>query len=224
MLPPAAFREGSLARALAGSTDCRLPCWLGIDMGASTEEDVHAWLDSLGLTSRLVIEQQSDTGFIMRANNVNPGNVWAHQVQYMYLTVHRSRAAMMGLYGVRLPGEPAEEIQGLVMLLGVPEAILLDPALGEDALGYSLRLVYPSRGLEVQFSGVADQAEVEGKVQDALCLARHRELEASVLIYDRTYHLLSASDMNWDWAKRFGVDETELLSWMLDPERCLPVP
>lgn len=224
LLPATAFKPGSLAAGLAGSPDCQLPCWLGLTLGVSNEANARAWLDSLGLTPRFEIEQQSDTGVIMRAENVNPDDVWAHQARRMYLTVHRNRAAMIELYGVPLLGDATEEIQGLVLLLGSPEAILLEPILGEDALGYSLRLAYPSRGLEVQFSGVADQAEVDGKVQDALCLARHPEWKADVLIFDTTYHSLSASDLNWDWAMRFGVEETELLGWMLDPERCLPIP
>jgi len=191
--------------------------------GESRLEDVDAWIVSAGLsgsTERL----EDDLGTTILARSANPAGVLAGPVRLLTIIVTNNKVTSSRLTDVPLNRPVTDELGDLVALLGVPEHIFLVPALGDYPLGYTLRLVYRVKGLEVMISGIADQAEISGVVEDALCLGKYPLREVDILLYDQEYYPLTTSDLNWDWAKGFGVDEKELLSWMIDTDRCLPIP
>jgi len=218
-LPPAeSFHSGSLARALAGSPTCRLPCWLGLVPGESSREDVDQWLIAQGMNSHT---ETSEDGTVTRLTvpSANPGEALAGKAKQLVIHVFHDRLDSMLVIGAPIARPVTDEIRDLAVLFGVPDHILLVP--GPD---YTLRLVYPARGLLVHFGAVATQAEVQGRLQDLLCLGMQQDRDVEIWVYDADTNPITPDSLVSDWAHNLGVQDADLLARLLEPGSCVPIP
>lgn len=220
LLPADVFPTGTLARALAGSPDCQLPCWLGLLPGRTQEEDLAQWLVSNEL---LVLAERSDfeTGSTLLLRNANPGNTFAGPARLISIHLRSSRIAIIAVDGIPLAGPIQSELRSVIALLGAPQHILLEPSLGGQTLGYALRFVYPSRGLQISYFGFADQVVFTSEPEDAVCLGRSPYTKVTL---DLSPSLADLAYTQWDWTRLFGVDEATLAHQILDSQECVPFP
>lgn len=219
LFPLDAFPEGSLARALAGSPECQLPCWLGLTPNQFREGDLHHWLVAVGLGDNA---QRTDyeTGSTVLARSVNPAHVFSANVRLVSIQIFTGNVSSIAIVDIPVTRPVIDELSDLALLLGVPDYITLDWTPGDSAVSYALRFVYLSRELQVSYFGIAEDITFNGHLTTAVCLGKatnhHFMIDINPALRDIEYndfHNLATSQ---------GLTEDALLALLLDPESCIP--
>jgi hypothetical protein len=164
------------------------------------------------------VEYDSGPTFLSRW--VNPAGLLNGNARLMQIAVFHGKVEEIALNGLPLGRPITDELRDLVALLGAPDHIMLETIQGDYSLGYAVRFLYLERGLQVSYFGEVDEVRFSGQTAEAVCLGRAPSRDVKVDIQSDVSDLY---DTISDWANRFGVSESELLSRIFDSGPCLPV-
>lgn len=219
-MPPAgAFMQGSLARALAGSPQCRMPCWLGIRPMVTTDTELQQWLVDIGLSGKAE-RTEYDTGTTVLIHSVNPTGVFPRNARLVTLLLDQGNLDTIAVDGIPVARPIRAELDDLIILLGLPDHITLDWTPGDSVVTYGLSFIWLSRELAVNYSEIAKDVTIDGNLTTAVCLPEDATGSLSIRITPALRHT-SYNDYH-NLAEMRGLTEEELLVQLLAPASCIP--
>lgn len=214
IIPADSFPIGSIARAVAGSTECRLPCWNGLIPGRSTKQDLDSWLTSEGLGDAV---KRTEGGTHIYVSGANPGNMFLGPLDLQF---HVSPERLSSITIDELPFDRtvSEELRDFTLLLGSPDIISASEIQGVYPPTVDLTLVYLSNGTSLTYLADLTQVSLGGRLTDAICLAKTPRRDATLYI---ATDLSFMSDNRFDWSRRIGMPESELIDALTMGDGCV---
>jgi hypothetical protein len=147
--------------------------------------------------------------------SANPGDLLSEPPRLITIVGSDGKVALISLSDVPLTRPISKELGDLIKLLGPPNQILLHVA---QEGTYTLSFVYPSRGFQVDYSDALSVGDTQGNLDDTVCLRKSRSMLVRI---DLSPNL--GNESRWNWAENLSMDETTLVTMLLQSDRCLPV-
>ena len=148
----------TIASLYKNNGGCELPCWWGITPGKSVWQDTKNFLLTLGVD----IGKQYGTSRIARYD-VYFGIVPDATVENIYpgIWIQNGVVKAIGINSSWVSRDFGYSLSELLIRFGIPEEIWVNPVtdVGDDKPFYYMVLMYPSKGILVDFTGIIEKNE-----------------------------------------------------------------
>jgi hypothetical protein len=174
------------------------------------------WLTAAGLSKDL----QSEGGNDLYLSNVNPGGIFTTPLRSLQLHLSSGQLRSVTLHQVPISRPIVEELEGITQLLGPPDHIIATEVQGAYPPTFDLRLVYLSKGVELTYFGDLADTDSTGAARAAICLGSAARRDVTIHIAP---DLSFMSNDPFDWGRRMGISEIELINSLVTPDKCVPM-
>jgi len=161
--------------------------------------------------------ERSEGGTDLYLSAVNPGGIFLGPLTLQF-HVSPQKLSSISMHQLPFARTMSEELADIRLLLGSPNIITAREMDGDFPATVELTFVYLANGAMLTYLADLTQVSSGENMTDAVCLATTPRRHANLFV---ATDLSFMSDNRFDWSRRIGIPESELIDALTTGDGCV---